>query len=326
MPASQPANQPAPEAAAPAPVRGSLPPAWTTSPPRPASAGRSCTATSTPRPTCTARSWTAPARGWPTPSAPATSPRPASTRWSGPPPPTPTGFGCCSTTPPESRSSAPRWTASTPPWSASPAASSPRGSPTPPGRRGPHGWPPRSRSKRSWRGWTPASPTASRPPNGSAWPWTASSAPPNRSPDDHAQPPPRGAERLLHLLVRGGFGEHKAQVAVTLRERTDGLAYRDGDRQAGGARDGRGLGPAVHGLEHARAFHRQHQHASGPGQAVGCHAAAQGVGEHQLLQADAVQEAQRARAQANDGAGRHLQHGRLLLAAMSVQSQLGVDG
>src|SRR6266568_5692266 len=282
------ASRSSPPPPTPSPARGSPPPAWTTSPPRPASAGRSCTATSTPRPTCTARSLTAPARGWPTPPVPPTSPPPASTRWSGLPPPTPTGSGCCSTTPPESRSSAARWTASTPPWSASPAASLSRGSLTPRGRRGPHAWPPRSRSRRSWRGWTPASPTASRPPNGSVRPWTASSRRPSRLPDDRAQPPAGGAERLLNLLVRGSFGEQEAQVAVTLRERTDVLAYRDGDRQAGDTRDGRGVGPAVHGSKYARAFHGQHQHASGSDQALGRHAAAQGVGEHQLFEARAV--------------------------------------
>src|SRR6266511_3507336 len=77
-------------------------------------------------------------------------------------------------------------------------------------------------------------------------------------------------------------------VAVALRERTDVLAYRDGDRQAGDTRDGRGVGPAVHGSKYARAFHGQHQHASGSDQALGRHAAAQGVGEHQLFEARAV--------------------------------------
>src|SRR6266508_4263222 len=135
---------------------------------------------------------------------------------------------------------------------------------------------------------TAASPTASRPPNGSVRPWTASSRRPSRLPDDRAQPPAGGAERLLNLLVRGSFGEQEAQVAVTLRERTDVLAYRDGDRQAGDTRDGRGVGPAVHGSKYARAFHGQHQHASGSDQALGRHAAAQGVGEHQLFEARAV--------------------------------------
>jgi hypothetical protein len=39
---------------------------------------------------------------------------------------------------------------------------------------------------------------------------------PSRSSDDDAQPPPGGAERLLDLLVGGGFGEQEAQVAVTV--------------------------------------------------------------------------------------------------------------
>ena len=54
---------------------------------------------------------------------------------------------------------------------------------------------------------------ASRPP---AKGWMASSGRPSRSSDDDAQPPPGGVERLLDLLVGGGFGEQEAQVAVTV--------------------------------------------------------------------------------------------------------------
>src|SRR4029453_14072547 len=43
----------------PSPRPGSRPPAWMTSPRRPASAGSCCTGTSSPRPTCTGRCWTA---------------------------------------------------------------------------------------------------------------------------------------------------------------------------------------------------------------------------------------------------------------------------
>src|SRR6266542_501787 len=172
-------SSPPPPRRSPAP--GSPPPAWTTSPRRPASAGRSSTGTSIQRPTCTARSSTAPVHGWPRPSACGTSPPTAWRRWWGSPPRTRPGSGCYSATPPGSRSSATRWTGSTPPWWPPPSASSPPGSPTAPGRGGPRSSPPRRRSRRSSRGWTPASPTASRPPNGSARPSTASSARPNRA-------------------------------------------------------------------------------------------------------------------------------------------------
>src|SRR6266542_1961035 len=73
-----------------------------------------------------------------------------------------------------------------------------------------------------------------------------------RSLDGDAQPLAGGAECLVDLMVRGGFGEEEAQVLVTFRERLDDLAQRDGDRKARDPPDGCGVGPAVHGPEPAR--------------------------------------------------------------------------
>ena len=76
----------------------------------------------------------------------------------------------------------------------------------------------------------------------------------------------------------------------------DLLAERDGDRQAGDPGHGRGAGAAFHGAEHARAGHGEHEHARGAGRvmAAGRGGPAEGVGQHQLFQARAAGEAERA--------------------------------
>src|SRR6266540_618408 len=138
----------------------------------------------------------------------------------------------------------------------------------------------------------------------------------------YAQPLAGRAECLLDLLARGGFGEEEAPVLVTFRERLDDLAQRDRDRKARDPRDGCGVGPAVHGPEHARALHGQHQHAGAADQARGHHAAAQGIGQHQLFEAHPAWEAQGARAQATDRAGCQFEHRG---PVTGVEPQLGMD-
>lgn len=112
--------------------------------------------------------------------------------------------------------------------------------------------------------------------------------------DDHAQPLAGRVQRLLDVVAGVAFGEEEAEVPVSVRERADTLAGRDGDGQAGDSRDGGRVGAALDRAERARPGDGKHEHARGTPWAGRAGVLAQGVGQHHLLQAGPAGEPQRA--------------------------------
>ena len=120
----------------------------------------------------------------------------------------------------------------------------------------------------------------------------------------------------------GPAGEEEAEVAVALRQRHDRAPARDRDLEAADARHAARLFLARDLDERARPGDRNHHHAGRRRLAREViRVEAEGVAQDQLLEADADAEAQRARAQSADRAGRDLEHA----DARAVDAQLRVD-
>src|SRR5215471_1167646 len=103
--------------------------------------------------------------------------------------------------------------------------------------------------------------------------------------DDYSELRAGRAERLLHSVAGVAFGEDEAEVAVPVGQGLDALAGRDGDRGAGDARRGCGLVMAFDGPEDAGTRYGDHEDPGWPGGAGAGGGAAEGVGQHQFLQA-----------------------------------------
>jgi hypothetical protein len=104
------------------------------------------------------------------------------------------------------------------------------------------------------------------------------------------------AERGAHVLTSVAFGEDKAEVSVSQRERRDYLASRDRDRQTRDSVYGRSFSLAFDSSKYARLLYREHQDADSSVDAAGTDVAAKSVCKHHLFETHSVEKAKGARA------------------------------
>src|SRR5579875_3208833 len=122
----------------------------------------------------------------------------------------------------------------------------------------------------------------------------------------------RLAQGVLDGSRGGGTGENEPEVAIALGHGYEPSPTRDGDVHPHDARDGPDLGFAVDAHQGAGGGDGNHEHPGGtPSRRHGVRPA-QGVGEHEGLEAATGTDAQGSGTQAPDGAGRDLEdHGTL---------------